>query len=120
MRISESRSSTDRGAALTVAGPASAQNYSTDARKIGMGGNGGDRLEYCVRHGEKGSPYTAIVIPLGLLQILTMGPTSSIRIATNSIPSARWRHFQSVALHLRPRRYSVGPAIRHGQFETAN
>ncbi len=59
--------------ALTLAGTASAQNYSTDARKIAMGGNGGDSANIAAGMVEKGSPYTAIVIPLGLIQIFQDG-----------------------------------------------
>ena len=58
---------------LLQAGAASAQNFSTDARKVGMGGNGGDSANIAAGMVEKGSPYTAIVIPLGIIQILSDG-----------------------------------------------
>ena len=59
--------------ALALAGTASAQNYSTDARKIAMGGNGGDSANIASGMVDKASPYTAIVIPLGLIQIFKDG-----------------------------------------------
>jgi hypothetical protein len=52
---------------------ASAQNYGTDARKIAMGGQGGDSTNIAAQLVEPGSPYTAIVLPLGLLQIFKDG-----------------------------------------------
>src|SRR5689334_14003653 len=54
-------------------GTASAQNYGTDARKIAMGGNAGDSSNIASGLVDKASPYTAIVLPLGLLQLFSNG-----------------------------------------------
>ena len=78
-------------------GTASAQNYGTDARKIAMGGSGGDSANIASGMVDKASPYTAIVLPLGLLQIFKGGfdkfdptnddfdPVRAIEDATNPI-----------------------------------
>src|SRR6476619_1146182 len=78
-------------------GTASAQNYSTDARKIAMGGSGGDSSNIASGMVDKASPYTAIVLPLGLIQLFSNGldkfnpdkpafdPVQAIEDATNPI-----------------------------------
>jgi hypothetical protein len=78
-------------------GTASAQNYGTDARKIAMGGQGGDSSNIASGMVDKASPYTAIVVPFGLFQILKGGfdkfdpnsddfdPVKAIEDATNPI-----------------------------------
>jgi hypothetical protein len=78
-------------------GTASAQNYGTDARKIAMGGQGGDSSNIASGMVDKASPYTAIVLPLGLFQIFKDGfdkfnpdsdnfnPVAAIEDATNPL-----------------------------------
>src|SRR5215831_18491195 len=78
-------------------GTASAQNFSTDARKIAMGGNGGDTSNIAAGMVDQASPYTAIVLPLGLFQLLSGGfdkfnpskpefnPIQAIEDATNPL-----------------------------------
>ena len=48
---------------------ASAQTYSADARKVGMGGVG-DNSNIAAGMVEPAQPYTVIVLPLGLIQVL--------------------------------------------------
>ena len=55
-------------ASLLFVNTASAQNWSFDARKIGMGSpTGGDNV--ASRMIEEESPYRAIVLPFGLIQV---------------------------------------------------
>src|SRR6185295_18501768 len=54
---------------LAGAGAASAQSYSGDARKIGMGGVG-DNSNIAAGMVDPAQSYTAIVVPLGLIQVL--------------------------------------------------
>src|SRR5580765_7602355 len=82
---------------IGAVGTASAQNFSTDARKIAMGGNGGDTTNIASGMVDKASPYTAIVLPLGLFQLLSDGfdkfdpnkpafnPIQAIENATNPL-----------------------------------
>jgi len=70
---------------------------------------------------EKGSPYTAIVIPLGLLQILNNGtdvfdPNSDKFDPVRAVEG----HFQSVALHLRAEAIQRRASNSSRTFETAN
>lgn len=58
---------------IVMAGTASAQNFSTDARKIAMGGNAGDSANIAMGMVDKASPYTVIPIPLGLFQVFSGG-----------------------------------------------
>jgi hypothetical protein len=58
---------------LALAGTASAQNFSADARKIAMGGNGGDSSNIAAGMMEKRSPYSVIMLPFGLIQIFKDG-----------------------------------------------
>jgi hypothetical protein len=58
---------------VVTAGTASAQGYGTDARKIAMGGNAGDSANIAMGMVDKASPYTVIVIPLGLIQVFQGG-----------------------------------------------
>ena len=60
-------------ALLVTTGTASAQNYSTDARKIAMGGNAGDSANIAQGMVDKVSPYTVIVLPFGLIQVFQGG-----------------------------------------------
>ena len=53
---------------IAGASTASAQSYSADARKIGMGGVG-DNSNIAASMVEPAQPYTVIVLPLGLIQV---------------------------------------------------
>jgi hypothetical protein len=55
---------------LMVFSPALAQNFSSDARRIGMGGIGHSE-NLATRMVEDERPYSSIVIPLGLIQLLS-------------------------------------------------
>jgi len=82
---------------VVAVGTASAQNYSTDARKIAMGGGGGESTNIAAGMVGKASPYTSIVLPLGILQLLSDGfdkfkpssdqfdPIAAIENATNPL-----------------------------------
>jgi len=84
-------------AVLATAGTASAQNFSTDARKIAMGGNAGDSANIAQGMVDKASPYTVIVLPFGLIQVFSGGldkfnptsdafdPVRAVELASNPL-----------------------------------
>ena len=99
-------------ACLLTSAPALAQNWSFDARRIGIGGVG-STSNVALEIVDEQRPYRAIVLPFGLFQILPnmpkLDPTKDEFDLVRAIEYSR----QSDSLHHRARRYEHRVGVHH-------